>query len=182
MIKWKEIDYKKRNKLLYAGAGLMLLLGWILAFQKTYNAYQINTQLSAQVGNDVSHNAQYQLVSKAKIMDSLVKVYQTDSTSWNDNFLSNASRAVNSPAIQVYFNNRPAKGAQLQSDTTAVRNKTLTIKGDYRAIVQSINELEKITTLGYLSAVNLKMDTKKVSPDQKKVIEGELGFKVLQVQ
>lgn len=182
MIKWKEIDYKKRNKLLYAGAGLMLVLAWLLAFQKTYDSYRINKQLSAQIGNDVSHNAQYQLVSKAKIMDSLAKVYQTDSTSWNDNFLSNASRAVNSPAIQVYFNNRPVKGVQLQTDTTAVRNKMLTIKGDYRAIVQSINELEKINTLGYLSAVNLKMDTKKVSPDQKKVIEGELGFKVLQVQ
>lgn len=181
MIKWQEIDYKKRNQLLYAGAVFMLLLGWLLAFQKTYNAYQVNKQLSAQVGSDVSHSAQHQLVSKAKILDSLAQVYQTDSLNWDDNFLSNASRAVNSPAIQVYFNNRPTKGMQLQSDSTIARAKTLTIKGDYRAIVQSISELEKITTLGYLSAINLNLDTKKNNNDQKKVIEGELVFKVLQL-
>lgn len=177
MIKWKEIDYKKRNKLLYAAAALMLLLAWWLAFRKTYDAYQTNKKLSALMGNDISHNAQYQLVSKAKILDSLSQVYQTDSMSWNDNFLTNAIRAVNSPAIQVYFNNIPAKGAQLQSDSTTTRSKLLTIKGDYRAIVKSISELEKISTLGYLSSVNLKLDLKKNNNDQKKVIEGEVGFR-----
>ncbi|UIR54621.1 hypothetical protein LZQ00_10075 [Sphingobacterium sp. SRCM116780] len=176
MIKWKEIDYKKRNQLLYVGAILMLVLGWWLAFGKTYEAYRLNKQLSAQVGSDVSHSAQYQLEHKSKILDSLTKVYQTDSTNWDDNFLSNASRAVNSPTIQVYYNNNPLKNRLVQIDSSATRNKLLTIKGDYRAIVQSIAELEKITTLGYLSTINLKMDNKKNYSEQRKVIEGEVGF------
>ncbi|MOA34572.1 hypothetical protein D3C78_1559500 [compost metagenome] len=110
------------------------------------------------------------------MLDSLSKVYQSDSAVWNDNFLSEASRAVNSPRIQVYFNNVTKN--TVQADTTAIRSKNLTIKGDYRAIVESVAELEKINTLGYLSTVTLKFDSKRASTNERKVIEGEVGFKV----
>jgi hypothetical protein len=177
MIKWKEIDYKKRNKLLFVGAGILLVLAWFLAFQKTYLAYRENTRLNGLIGNDVSNSTQYDFARKSKVLDSLSKVYQSDSATWNDNFLSEASRAINSPRIQVYFNNLPKNNA-MQADSTAIKSKSLTLKGDYRSIVASVAELEKINTLGYLSTVTLKFDNRRVSPNERKVIEGEVGFKV----
>lgn len=176
MIRWKEIDYKKRNKLLFAGAGIVLVLAWFLAFQKTYQAYRENNRLNQLIGKDISNSTQYDFERKSKVLDSLSKVYQSDSAVWNDNFLSEASRAVNSPRIQVYFNNVIKN--TMQTDTTAIRSKNLTIKGDYRAIVESMAELEKINTLGYLSTVTLKFDSKRASTNERKVIEGEVGFKV----
>ncbi|MNI45052.1 hypothetical protein D3C73_994580 [compost metagenome] len=109
-------------------------------------------------------------------MDSLSSVYESDSAVWNDNFLSEASRAVNSPRIQIYFNNL-SKNIVLV-DSAAVKLKSLTVKGDYRSIVESVTELEKINTLGYLSSVTLKFDNKRVSTTDRKVIEGEVGFKI----
>lgn len=176
MIKWKEIDYRKRNKLLFVGAGILLVLAWFLAFQKTYQAYRENTRLNGLIGNDISNSTQFDFMRKSKVLDSLSKVYQSDSAVWNDNFLSEASRAINSPRIQVYFNNMPKNGMQV--DSSAVKSKSLTVKGDYRSIVASIAELEKINTLGYLSTVNLKFDNRRVSANERKVIEGEVGFKV----
>lgn len=176
MIKWKEIDYKKRNKLLFLGAGILLVLAWFLAFQKTYQAYRENTRLNGLIGNDISNSTQFDFMRKSKVLDSLSKVYQSDSTVWNDNFLSEASRAINSPRIQVYFNNMPKNSMQV--DSAAVKSKSLTLKGDYRSIVASVAELEKINTLGYLSTVTLKFDNRRVSASERKVIEGEVGFKV----
>lgn len=176
MIKWKEIDYKKRNKLLFLGAGILLVLAWFLAFQKTYQAYRENTRLNGLIGNDISNSTQFDFMRKSKVLDSLSKVYQSDSTVWNDNFLSEASRAINSPRIQVYFNNKPKNSMQV--DSAAVKSKNLTLKGDYRSIVASVAELEKINTLGYLSTVTLKFDNRRVSASERKVIEGEVGFKV----
>lgn len=176
MIKWKEIDYKKRNKLLFLGAGILLVLAWFLAFQKTYQAYRENTRLNGLIGNDISNSTQFDFMRKSKVLDSLSKVYQSDSTVWNDNFLSEASRAINSPRIQVYFNNTPKNSMQV--DSAAVKSKSLTLKGDYRSIVASVAELEKINTLGYLSTVTLKFDNRRVSANERKVIEGEVGFKV----
>lgn len=176
MIKWKEIDYKKRNKLLFLGAGILLVLAWFLAFQKTYQAYRENTRLNGLIGNDISNSTQFDFMRKSKVLDSLSKVYQSDSTVWNDNFLSEASRAINSPRIQVYFNNMPKNSMQV--DSAAVKSKSLTLKGDYRSIVASVAELEKINTLGYLSTVTLKFDNRRVSANERKVIEGEVGFKV----
>jgi hypothetical protein len=66
----------------------------------------------------------------------------------------------------------------MQVDSAAVKSKSLTLKGDYRSIVASVAELEKINTLGYLSTVNLKFDNRRVSANERKVIEGEVGFKV----
>jgi len=176
MIGWKEIDYKKRNKLLFVGAGVLLVTAWFLAFQKTYDAYHENKRLNQLVGSDISNSAQYDFERKSKVLDSLSKVYQSDSAIWNDNFLSEASRAINSPRIQVYFNN-VSKNATLV-DSATVKFKNLTVKGDYRSIVQSVAELEKINTLGYLSTVTLKFDNKRVSTNERKVIEGEVGFKI----
>ncbi len=176
MIKWKEIDYKKRNKLLFAGAGILLVLAWFLAFQKTYLSYRENTRLNSLIGNEISNSTQFDFTRKSKVLDSLSKVYQSDSATWNDNFLSEASRAINSPRIQVYFNNLPKNAMQV--DSAAVKSKSLTLKGDYRSLVASVAELEKINTLGYLSTVTLKFDNKRVSANERKVIESEVGFKV----
>ena len=176
MIRWKEIDYKKRNKLLLAGASVMLVLAWFLAFQKTYDAYRENKRLNQLVGKEISNSTQYDFEQKSKILDSLTKVYQSDSAVWNDSFLSEASRAINSPGIQVYFNN--VQKNTVLVDSAAIKTKSLTLKGDYRSIVASVAELEKINTLGYLSTVNLKFDHKRVSASERKVIEGEVGFKI----
>jgi len=176
MIKWKEIDYKKRNKLLFAGAGVVLVLAWFLAFQKTYDAYRENNRLNKLIGNDISNGTQFDFERKSRVLDSLSKVYQSDSAVWNDNFLSEASRAVNSPRIQVYFNNTNKNA--MQADTSKIKSKNLTVKGDYKAIVESVAALEKINTLGYLSTVTLKFDSKRASTNERKVIEGEVGFKV----
>ncbi|MCW8311113.1 hypothetical protein K7A41_07755 [Sphingobacterium sp. InxBP1] len=176
MIKWREIDYKRRNKLLFVGAGILLVLAWFLAFQKTYQAYRENNRLHQLIGRDISNSTQYDFERRSKVLDSLSNVYQTDSAVWSDNFLSEASRAVNSPQIQVYFNN--AVRNTMQADTVSVKSKSLIVKGDYRAIVSSVAELEKINTLGYLSTVTLKMDNRRTSTNERKVIEGEVGFKV----
>ncbi|WP_343536111.1 hypothetical protein [Sphingobacterium thalpophilum] len=176
MIRWKEIDYRRRNKLLFAGAGIILVLAWFLAFQKTYEAYRENKRLHQLIGKEISNSTQYDFGRRSSMLDSLTSVYQTDSAVWNDNFLSEASRAVNSPQIQVYFNN--AVRNTMQTDTASVKTKSLTIKGDYRAIVASVAELEKISTLGFLSTVTLKMDSRRTSANERKVIEGQMGFKV----
>ncbi|MNZ03908.1 hypothetical protein D3C78_205960 [compost metagenome] len=173
---WKEIDFKKRNKLLFVGAGVVLVVAWFLAFRKTYDAYLENNRLNQLVGSDISNSTQYDFDRKNNLLDSLSSVYESDSAVWNDNFLSEASRAVNSPRIQIYFNNL-SKNIVLV-DSAAVKLKSLTVKGDYRSIVESVTELEKINTLGYLSSVTLKFDNKRVSTTDRKVIEGEVGFKI----
>ncbi|MNE10226.1 hypothetical protein D3C87_511200 [compost metagenome] len=176
MMGWKEIDFKKRNKLLFVGAGVVLVVAWFLAFRKTYDAYLENNRLNQLVGSDISNSTQYDFDRKNNLLDSLSSVYESDSAVWNDNFLSEASRAVNSPRIQIYFNNL-SKNIVLV-DSAAVKLKSLTVKGDYRSIVESVTELEKINTLGYLSSVTLKFDNKRVSTTDRKVIEGEVGFKI----
>ncbi len=174
MIKWKEIDYRRRNKLLFVGGGILFLLAWFLAFQKTYCEYQENLKLNQLIGKEISNSTQYDFKRKRKMLDSLCKVYQSDSAVWNDNFLSEASRAVNSPRIQVYFNNESKN--TMQVDSADVKLKNLTVKGDYRTIVASVAQLEQINTLGYVSTVTLKFDNKRAFAT--KVIEGEIGFKI----
>lgn len=138
----KNLTGKIKIEYLFAAGCLLLLwIGYVLAFQKTWQAWQLHRQLSSQlaISADVSVQPAY-LERKDRNLNRLLKSYTADTV----NFRSNVIAAL-SPLAQRQQCRIIAVPAEVQSNTlstTTYQVQKVSFEGSFFALTKLLQQLE----------------------------------------
>ncbi|PWG78040.1 hypothetical protein DDR33_24335 [Pararcticibacter amylolyticus] len=148
-----------KNRLLTAGAVVLLLLSWPLALRKTKDAIRLNHELSlkSEQATDLSYNPGY-LRDKNQMLDHLVSQYRADSAGWKDELWLKASGIASARGASVAYT--PGQ-LRVQADTSSadILRQSISFGGDYRKLVSLLDTLEKVRETGFASSA--KFETQK---------------------
>jgi len=145
----------QKNKLLLPSTGIIIVLCWYLAFSKTVEAIRVNRQLTNQPVNteDISFN---QVYAKRKLvaLDRILGSYRVNETQWSDQLWLRASAIAMKYGMGIdYTMSRPVDEADT---TTAGDKETLYCYGNFLQLVKLIDTLEKLPSIGQISALQIK--------------------------
>lgn len=150
-----KLTYVQKNQLILPAFGLGLLLCWFLAFNKTFDAIQINGKLKSDFAteNDISFNPIY-AERKLTALNKILKGYKT-SEQWNDELWMQASAIAIKYGVAVDFTlNKPISG---EVDSTAVgQTQSLYFYGRFVQLVKLIDTLEGLPRIGKIAALKVK--------------------------
>ena len=151
----KKISDVQKNRLLLPVTGAVILLCWFLAFSKTFEAIQMNRQLSGQIANDddISFNPAY-TERKLAALNRILKSYQINEAEWSNHLWMKASAIAMKQGVGIdYSLTKPVT----EPDTTALGLKeTLYCYGNYLQLVKLVDTLERIPAIGKISALQIK--------------------------
>jgi len=151
----EKISDVQKNKLLLPATAVIILLCWFLAFSKTFEAIQINRQLTGQIANDedISFNPAH-TERKLAALNSILKSYRVNEAEWSNQLWMKASAIAMKQGVGIdYTMTKPVA----EPDTTSLGVKeTLYCYGDYRQLVQLVDTLERIPAIGKISALQIK--------------------------
>ncbi len=151
---FKKISYQQKNKFLPLLAVAGILLCWVLAFSKTFDAIKLNNQLREQVElkNDISFNPVY-TERKLKALESILKSYRVKEEIWSNTLWMKASAAAAKQSAAIdYTVSRP-----MERDTTMTGiAQTLYCYGSFVQLLRVMDTLERTPDIGKLSALQFK--------------------------
>jgi hypothetical protein len=113
-----KISDVQKNKLLLPVAGIVIVLCWFLAFSKTFEAIQVNRQLTSQVAtdNDISFNPAH-TERKVAALNRILKSYKVNEAEWSNQLWMKASAIAMKHKVGIdYTMTRPLA----EPDTTAL--------------------------------------------------------------
>lgn len=148
------MSYIQKNKLLLPFFGALLLLCWFLAFNKTFEAVQLNHRLKSESANadDISFNPVY-TKRKLDALDGILKGYKIDGQ-WNDKLWMQSSAIAAKYGISVDFTlNKPIAEAD---STAAGQSQSLYFYGRYVQLVKMVDTLEGLKEIGKIAALQVK--------------------------
>lgn len=162
----KQLLFKK-NFLLAGGSLLLLLVCYQFAFKRTLDAWQLNRQLTEQLGsgNDLGYQPGY-LDRKGRNLDRILELYRSDTTLFRSGTISTI--AVLAAKYKVKLTVVPARDAIYQRDHSVIQK--LGFEGDFFALNRFLNQLESSTGIGMPVAVDLKTQRKGINPDQQRLM------------
>lgn len=149
-----RISYAQKNKYLPLLAIVGIVLCWILAFSKTFDAIRLNLSLSAQASQseDISFNPVY-TQRKLKALEQILKTYQVKPEAWSNTLWMKASAAAAKQGATIdYTVSRP----QERDTTMTGLSQTLHCYGNFAQLVKVIDTLERTPGIGKLSALQFK--------------------------
>ena len=152
----KNLDYRIKNRLLLAGALLLLILSWPLALRKTSDAIALNHQLSLknEDKSNLSYNPAY-LNQKGRVLEQLVARYTLDSAGWKNELWLKASGAASAKGLSVSYNPELLK-ALADTGNTDILRQSISFGGDYRKLVALLDTLEKMECVGFVSSAKFE--------------------------
>lgn len=152
----KNLDYRIKNRLLLAGALLLLMLSWPLALRKTSDAIALNRQLSLknEDKSNLSYNPAY-LNQKGRVLEQLVSRYTLDSAGWKNELWLKASGAASAKGISVSYTPDLLKSLADTGSTKTLR-QSISFGGDYRKLVALLDTLEKMEGVGFVSSAKFE--------------------------
>jgi len=146
-----RISFEQKNKYLPPLALAGLLLCWLLAFSKTFEAIRLNQSLSEQASQseDISFNPVY-TQRKLKALEQILMAYQVKEEVWSNTLWMKASAAAAKQGATIdYTVSRP----QERDTTMAGTGQTLHCYGSFQQLVKVIDTLERTPGIGKLSAL-----------------------------
>jgi hypothetical protein len=149
-----QISFEKKNKYLPLLAIAGLLLCWVLAFSKTFEAIRLNYDLSRQAsaGDGIAFNPVY-TQRKLKALEDILSAYQVKEDVWSNTLWMKASAAAAKQGATIdYTVSRP----QERDTTMAGLAQTLHCYGSFQQLVKVIDTLERTPGIGKLSALQFK--------------------------
>jgi len=155
----QKIQLKNEYKLIGTGL-LLLILGYLFAFKRTFEAMEINHQLKSQLsrGADISLQPAY-LDRKNRNLDKIIGRYKTDTVVFRDNTIS----AIAGIAEQghVKLSEVPLQDPVLRSDKFIIQR--LDFEGSFFDLLGSLSKLEQMPEIGIIRSVSF--ESRKVQID-----------------
>lgn len=140
MVKFNNITYKRKNRLLYLAASVLFVICIFFSFSNTWNVFKKNKVLSRNTHNNLSSSGSYEdIAQKYNKLDTLIKVYTADSLLFETNFLSNISLAIHDLPIELSYD----ENTKRKQETATTKSSSFSLKGDYKDIIRAIYRLEK---------------------------------------
>lgn len=148
----------KKEYILIAGAVLLLLVSYELAFKKTIEAWQIHRRLSAQLtqGTDLSVQPAY-LERKDKNLDKIISGYQIDTVSFRSTIISTISLLAEREGVKLSA--LPVQDPLFRSDQFIIQK--LGFEGDFFSLTKVLNRLRLTKGVGMIRSFAYKMPSGK---------------------
>lgn len=131
-----------------------ILLCWVLAFSKTFDALRLNQDLTEQesLRNDISFNPVY-TQRKLTALERILKAYQVKEELWSNTLWMKASAAAAKQGATIDYT---VLKTQERDTTLAGMAQSLHCYGSFTQLVKVIDTLERTPGIGKLSALQLK--------------------------
>lgn len=169
-----KLDPVKKNKLLLPLFVVGLLLCWLLAFNKTFEAVKLNGKLreESERRSDISFNPAH-LQQKLAALNLILKGYKVDDE-WNDRLWMQASAIAAKLNVGVDFTlDKPSA----EVDSTSVgKSQSLYFYGSYIQLVKLVDTLERTGKIGKISALQVKAPRSDMVGDKGKKCVLRLDF------
>lgn len=148
------ISYKVRNRLLLAASGLILLLSWPLALEKTWEEIALNRELKSKGEETLLSYNPIHLKEKQEVLGSLVTRYTLDSVEWRNEFWMKVSGAASPSKVSVNYN--PDQRSLAAVADSALMIQRISFAGDFSDLVLLMDTLEKAPGVGFLRSASFK--------------------------
>jgi hypothetical protein len=162
----KKLSYTQKNKLLLPLTAAGILLCWVFALSRTFQAIKLHYELQKEVviSNDISYNPVH-TQKKLDALRGILKSYRVSPGDWSNELWMKASAMAVKQQVGIdYTMNKP----DVEKDTTTLGNtETLYCYGHYIPLIRLIDTLERSGRIGKISALQIK------SP--KEDVRGERG-------
>ena len=148
----KKITYRKKFKLLWVMAGLLLIFCWRFSIAKTIDEYRnYNQNQNAATGNEF-YNEQ-NLRSKSRMLDEVLEKFMLDTLDNSKNLVEVVSNLCeqNNVRLKEYKPNPVSEADSLRLLTRSVR-----IEGKFTDCLRLIYQLETRSRIGRVSSVLFK--------------------------
>ena len=175
MLKEIGLTGLKKEYGLIAGAIILLLLCYQLAFKKTIEAFAINRDLKSKVAEN--SNLDYQpdyLNRKSKNLDDILSKYHLDSLNLRNNSI--ATLASIAQRSNVKLAGLPNQDPQYSTNQYILQK--VEFEGDYFSLLKLINNLQTATGVGIPRSIVWKSVTKNPGQGETKKLTMEVYFEV----
>lgn len=173
-----KLDPIKKNKLLLPFFVVGLLLCWFLAFNKSFDAVQLNRKLKmeSEKGNDISFNPDY-VQQKLAALDLILKSYKVKDE-WHDQLWMQSSSIAAKQNVTVDFTlDKPAIDRDSSSLKDSIRMQSLYFYGGFIQLVKLMDTLERDRGIGKISALQIKVPKVDRVGDKEKTCVLRLDFR-----
>jgi hypothetical protein len=144
----------KKEYLLIAGAVLLLLLSYQLAFKKTIEAWELNHSLKQQLiqSGDVSSDPGY-LQRKNQNLDRIIGLYQADTTEFRSSIISTIAEIAGKENVKL--SEVPTGDPGYHTPQFIVQK--LRFEGNYFLLEKVLNRLKSTPGVGVIRSVQFKI-------------------------
>ena len=172
-----SLSYHIKNRLLLAGAVVLALLSWNMAFRKTYDAIVFNEDLKQKVvtKSDLSINPHY-LNQKHEVLNGALSAYTLDSAEWKNEFWLKVSRIASQKEVSVIYN--PSVNKARSDSAGQVAKQEIAFKGDFKKLVTLLDSLEKMKGVGFISSSRF-LKEKKQNMSESEMVELKALFGII---
>jgi len=139
------------NYLLITGTLCLLLISYQLAFKNTLEAWKLNKKLNEQIdGVTLSEQPAY-LQRQDKAMAAVIRSYRADTLNYRNNIVSQISEAGDKEHVRIVE-------VPIQTDlsTRQYLVQKVNLKGDFFALLRTLNHLQQLNGIGYVRSLLLK--------------------------
>ncbi|MFD2162284.1 hypothetical protein ACFSJU_07755 [Paradesertivirga mongoliensis] len=173
-----SLTYHTKNRILLAGALILALLSWNLAFRKTYDAMSLNSELVSKVEqkNDLSVNPDY-LNRKQQVLNQVVRQYTLDSAEWSSDFWLKVSKAAALKDVSVNYN--PSATKALSDSASQIAKQDIAFKGEFKKLVTLLDSLERMKGAGLVASSKFVKE-KKLNMAQSESLYLRTSFAIIQ--
>jgi len=170
----KKLPIKNEYALLI-GTLLLLMMGYELAFKKTFEAWQINKELKATLSASQGLGSQPDyLERKNSNLDKLIKLYQADTSALRNNLLNSVTLLADRQNVKLA--EVPAQDASFTSAHCMIEK--LDFEGDYFSLLKMSSLLQKQSSIGIIRSENWKVTGIKNNGDKIKKLVLEVYLEI----
>lgn len=145
-----------KNKLLFAGIILLMLISYKLAIQKSVRVWQEYRSLEAQASFATDIPGQMaQLIQKENYYDSILKHREFSSSSFQNNLLKTLNEEVQKNGVQVIDFKQPKLHLQ---ETETVQTYRFSLRGGFSGILKTLFYLEQKGSFGDIVHIGFKKE------------------------
>jgi|GEM_PF-5146284 len=156
----KDLDYRKRNLLLWASASVVLLLSYLLAFSKTINLYSENSRLEDRI--EIARNAPEQVKELEREAFSLQK--QIHFLGAQEDFRQEVRDLLSHDDFAQGVILKSMKSpVSYRSDDMQIETYEIAFQGAFIPLVKTIYRMEQKMTLGRVAGVKMQVERDKSS-------------------
>ncbi len=155
----------KKEYLLVAAALVLLWICYELAFQRTFAAWQLHTQLKTELtqATDVSYQPGF-LKRKNNNLSKIISLYQVDSIAFRSNTIAQIAALAENEGAKL--SSVPNEKESYHAGNYIIQQ--LEFEGESFALIRLLNSLQKADKIGFVRSVDFKVKENRSNQDAPK--------------
>jgi len=174
---WKQLSYKKKNRLLLTSALFILVLSWFSVFQKTLDAVSLNWRLKDQIAGSGSLAESPAYTSeRLGAINAAYDLFKADSADWRNELWNHVSNMASSDKYQLVYSSEEVKGAMKDS---LILSQNILLKGEFKDLIRLLDSVENIREIGYISSLKLFKPERSSLQENSPFVSMEIQFRAV---